>query len=159
MITAERCSTTYFSSTTTFVRGISPPALKEISSTRFSITVCNLLAPISSLVILSSAAISAIFSIASGVKCKSILSTASGLLSAINMDRKLSGKESLALDQTTVLGALSNFVATPNVDFQPMNANFGIIAPIEYNPRKKAEKKRLMAERALQKIKEIKETL
>ena len=86
-------------------------------------------------------------------------STASGLLAAINMDRKLSGKESLVLDQNTVLGALSNYVATPNLDFQPMNANFGIIAPIEYNPRKKAEKKRLMAERALQKIKEIKETL
>ena len=86
-------------------------------------------------------------------------STASGLLAAINMDRKLSGKESLVLDQTTVIGALSSYVATPNPDFQPMNANFGIISPIEYNPRKKAEKKLLMANRALQKIKEIKEIL
>ena len=75
------------------------------------------------------------------------------------MDRKLSGKESLVLDQTTVIGALSSYVATPNPDFQPMNANFGIISPIEYNPRKKAEKKLLMANRALQKIKEIKEIL
>ena len=86
-------------------------------------------------------------------------STASGLLSAINMDRKLRGEESLKLDSTTVLGALSSYVATPNEDFQPMNANFGIIAPIEYNPRKKAEKKLLMAQRALQNIKQIKETL
>ena len=86
-------------------------------------------------------------------------STASGLLSAINMDRKLRGEESLKLDSTTVLGALSCYVATPNEDFQPMNANFGIIAPIEYNPRKKAEKKLLMAQRALQNIKQIKETL
>ena len=86
-------------------------------------------------------------------------STASGLLAAINMDRKLSGKESLNLDSTTVLGALSCYVATPNEDFQPMNANFGIIAPIEYNPRKKAEKKLFMAQRALQNIKQIKENL
>ncbi|MBE5742564.1 MAG: methylenetetrahydrofolate--tRNA-(uracil(54)-C(5))-methyltransferase (FADH(2)-oxidizing) TrmFO [Clostridiales bacterium] len=86
-------------------------------------------------------------------------STASGLLSAINMDRKLSGKESLSLDQTTVMGALSSYVATPNEDFQPMNANFGILSPIEYNPRKKAEKKLLMAQRALENIKRIKEIL
>ena len=86
-------------------------------------------------------------------------STASGLLAGINMDRKLSGKESVVLDSTTVIGALSTYVATPNQDFQPMNANFGIIAPIEYNPRKKAEKKQFMAERALRNIKEIKEIL
>ena len=86
-------------------------------------------------------------------------STASGLWAAINMDRKLSGKESLKLDGTTVIGALSNYVATQNPDFQPMNANFGIISPIDYNPRKKAEKKILMAKRALEKINEIKESL
>ena len=86
-------------------------------------------------------------------------STASGLLSAINMDRKLSGRQSLQLDASTVIGALACYVATPNADFQPMNANFGIISPIDYNPRKKAEKKLFMAQRALQKIKEIKETL
>ena len=86
-------------------------------------------------------------------------STASGLLAAINMDRKLSGKQSLDLDSTTVIGALSCYVATPNADFQPMNANFGIIAPIDYNPRKKAEKKLFMAQRALENIKQIKETL
>ena len=86
-------------------------------------------------------------------------STASGLMAAINMDRRLSGKEALQLDATTVIGALSCYVATPNPDFQPMNANFGIISPIEYNPRKKAEKKLLMAGRALKKIKEIKENL
>ena len=75
------------------------------------------------------------------------------------MDRRLSGKESLKLDATTVIGALSCYVATPNADFQPMNANFGIIAPIDYNPRKKAEKKLFMAQRALENIKQIKETL
>ena len=40
-----------------------------------------------------------------------------------------------------------------------MNANFGILSPIEYNPRKKAEKKLLMAQRALKNIKLIKESL
>ena len=86
-------------------------------------------------------------------------STASGLLAGINMARRLEGKESLKLDQTTVIGALACYVATKNDNFQPMNANFGIISPIEYNPRKKAEKKILMANRAIEKIKEIKEIL
>ncbi|MBR1677332.1 MAG: methylenetetrahydrofolate--tRNA-(uracil(54)-C(5))-methyltransferase (FADH(2)-oxidizing) TrmFO [Clostridia bacterium] len=86
-------------------------------------------------------------------------STASGLLAAINMDRKLRGKESLKLGRNTVIGALANYVATPNSDFQPMNANYGIIEQIEYDRRKKAEKKALMGERSLAEIRRIKEIL
>ena len=86
-------------------------------------------------------------------------STASGLLAAINMDRKLRGKESLNLGRNTVIGALANYVATPNADFQPMNANYGIIEQIEYDRRKKAEKKALMGERSLAEIRRIKEIL
>lgn len=86
-------------------------------------------------------------------------STASGLWSAINMDRKLQGKEPFKADNRTVLGALCKYISTPNTDFQPMNANYGIIAPIEYDKRKKAEKKRLMGERAIEITKTIKENI
>ncbi len=84
-------------------------------------------------------------------------SAASGLLAAINADLRLSGRETLKLDQKTVIGALSEYVATKNPDFQPMNANFGLLAPLfGADPRKKAEKKRLLAERALEEIRKIK---
>lgn len=86
-------------------------------------------------------------------------STASGLLAAINLDRRLSGKSALDLDCETVIGALANYVASENPDFQPMNANYGILKPLAQVVKKKADKKRVLSERALQKIKEIKELL
>lgn len=82
-------------------------------------------------------------------------SVASGLLAAINLDRKLTGKEPLELNTKTVLGALSNYIATPNADFQPMNANYGILAPLGIDKVKKSDKKRLMSERAIEEIKKI----
>ena len=83
-------------------------------------------------------------------------SIASGLLCAINMDRKLQGKQSLVLDDTTVIGALSNYVATPNADFQPMNSNYGILKGLDEKV-KKDQKKRILSERAIVEIKKIKE--
>lgn len=86
-------------------------------------------------------------------------SAASGLLCGINMLRYLQGKESLNLDSTTVLGALSKHVSVKNQDFQPMNANFGILAPLSQIIKDKALKKRAYAERAIKNITLIKETL
>ena len=86
-------------------------------------------------------------------------SAASGLVAAINADRRLCGKEPLDLTCETVIGALANYVAAPNGDFQPMNANYGILKPLLTKPKKKAYKKRLLSERAIEKIKEIKESL
>lgn len=86
-------------------------------------------------------------------------SAASGLVAAINADRRLCGKEPIDLTCETVIGALANYVAAPNGDFQPMNANYGILKPLLTKPKKKADKKRLLSERAIEKIKEIKESL
>lgn len=86
-------------------------------------------------------------------------SAASGLWSAVNLDRKLRGLKPFSADTRTVIGALAKYVSTPNCDFQPMNANYGVIAPIDYDRRKKAEKKRLIGERAIEITKKIKEEL
>ena len=83
-------------------------------------------------------------------------SVASGLLVAINILRKLNGKESLVLDNETVLGALSNYISTENPSFQPMNANFGILKDIIMPKKDKALKKRLQAEKSIKKMQEIK---
>ncbi len=76
-------------------------------------------------------------------------SAASGLMAGIHMWRKLNGKEPLVPPDTTVIGALSEYVATPNVDFQPMNANYGVLADGFCGVRDKKEKRRLLAERSL----------
>lgn len=77
-------------------------------------------------------------------------SSATGLLAGINLARILLGEEPLVPPPTTMLGALYRYLhdADPK-HFQPMNANFGLLDPLERVPRDKAKKKLLLAERAL----------
>lgn len=88
-------------------------------------------------------------------------STVSGLMAAINMDRRLTGREPLPVNSDTVTGALSEYVATKNVDFQPMNANYGILSPLpaSYGKVKKADKKKILSQRAIEEIKKVKDLL
>ena len=82
-------------------------------------------------------------------------SAASGLCAAINLFLKIKGELPAAWDAETVCGALSLHVSTPRENFQPMNANYAILAPLSQNTRDKAHKKRQYAERALEKIQEL----
>ena len=77
-------------------------------------------------------------------------SSATGLLAGINLARILLGEEPLVPPPTTMLGALYRYLrdADPK-HFQPMNANFGLLDPLEKVPRDKAKKKLQLAERAL----------
>ena len=86
-------------------------------------------------------------------------SAASGLLVGINVKRLIDGKPPVKLDKKTVLGSLAIFIATPNENFQPMNANYGIMEILPQVTRDKAVKKQLIAERSLKIITEIKENL
>lgn len=55
-------------------------------------------------------------------------SAASGLLAAIYLDLRLKNKEFKPLSYNTVLGALIRYITHTGINnFQPMNANFGII--------------------------------
>jgi len=54
---------------------------------------------------------------------------------------------------------LSKYVSTENEDFQPMNANFGILPPPDVHIRHKADRKEYYAARALRDIKEYAEKL
>ncbi len=78
-------------------------------------------------------------------------SAGSGLLAAIYLERKLRGEKEILISDNTVLGALAKYITTPNKNFQPMNANFGILPPI--SNRDKKERKRLAAERSLSEVK------
>ena len=86
-------------------------------------------------------------------------SAASGLLAAIHIADEILGRPTHVFDEETVCGALETHISTSVKDFQPMNANFGILAPMPMRIRDKKERYRALAERALAKIKETAQTL
>ncbi len=81
-------------------------------------------------------------------------SIGTGLMCAIYLERKLSGKPQVLISENTVLGALAKYITTENKDFEPMNANFGILPILPSRIRDKSERKRLMAERSLNSVRE-----
>lgn len=79
-------------------------------------------------------------------------SAMSGMLAGINAFRRERGlKESLP-PRETIMGALAAYIATENENFQPMNANFGLLPYI--NIRDKKERKGAYTDAALHAIKE-----
>ena len=83
-------------------------------------------------------------------------STASGFLAAVAMAAKVQGREVPQFPKTTAIGALGLYISDKTVvNFQPMNVNFSIIAPLEQRVRKKAEKNLAIANRALAVIDEM----
>lgn len=68
-------------------------------------------------------------------------SAASGLLTGINLARRLTGKSDLIMPSTSVMGRLQRHISTPCDDYQPMNANFGILPTLDNAPRDKKQRK------------------
>ncbi|MEG2348278.1 MAG: methylenetetrahydrofolate--tRNA-(uracil(54)-C(5))-methyltransferase (FADH(2)-oxidizing) TrmFO [Clostridia bacterium] len=82
-------------------------------------------------------------------------SAASGLIVAYNIIARLNDKI-LTFPEETMLGSLSKYVSTINKNYQPMNANFGILKPLEKRIKDKKEKYTLLADIAINSIKEFK---
>ncbi len=86
-------------------------------------------------------------------------STASGYLAAVAMAYKVRGQEPPVFPQETAIGALACYISDPGVtQFQPMNVNFGIITPLGYRVKGKANKNLAIANRALEAIEALKES-
>ncbi|MGU3438931.1 FADH(2)-oxidizing methylenetetrahydrofolate--tRNA-(uracil(54)-C(5))-methyltransferase TrmFO [Bacillus cereus] len=80
-------------------------------------------------------------------------SAASGLLAGINAARLVQGEEPVVLSPVTAMGSMANYITATNAkNFQPMNANFGLFAPLEKKIKKKAERNEAYAARALETI-------
>ncbi len=79
-------------------------------------------------------------------------SAGSGLISAIYLEKKLKGEKAMPISEKTVSGALIKYITCDNENFQPMNANFGILPPPEIITRDKALKKKMQAERSLREL-------
>ena len=87
-------------------------------------------------------------------------STASGYLAAVAMAAKVRGKEPVEFPRETAIGALGHYVSDPSiVNFQPMNINYGIVAPLGYCVKGKANKNLAIANRGLEVLEAVKEEL
>ena len=83
-------------------------------------------------------------------------STASGLAAAVGLACALQGRPEPDFTGRTLFGALANHVRTPSANFQPMNANFGILERLDGKVRggKKARYEALSA-RAIDTMNEV----
>ena len=68
--------------------------------------------------------------------------------------------EEITFSKETMIGALADYISTPKENFQPMNANFGILPPLE-GEKIKDKKKRYesLSNRALEKLEQLNENL
>lgn len=69
-------------------------------------------------------------------------STATGLLAAINAVRLMKKQAPLQLPEHTMLGALIRAITDPNkINFQPINANFGVLPPLDLQHHRDKKKR------------------
>ncbi len=77
-------------------------------------------------------------------------SCASGMLAALELAAELRGEPAWNFPRETAIGALSHYISDESVmDFQPMNVNFGIIAPLGYRVKGKRNKNLELSARSL----------
>ncbi len=88
-------------------------------------------------------------------------SAGSGLLAGLSAAREALELSAVSFSRQTMLGAMSHYVANGGTsDFLPMNANFGIIEPLPARVKGgKIAKNQALADRALERIQEIKEQI
>ncbi len=82
-------------------------------------------------------------------------SISSGLVAGINAANKYLNKDKFILNDKIVCGALAKYISTENKRFQPMNANFGILPPLEEKIRDKKIKYEKLAQRAIENVREV----
>lgn len=77
-------------------------------------------------------------------------SISSGMVAALNaVEQYNKTNKKREFPKETVIGALANYISTPNEKFQPMNANFGILPKLDENIRDKKLKYQKMADRSI----------
>ncbi|KAB2337498.1 FADH(2)-oxidizing methylenetetrahydrofolate--tRNA-(uracil(54)-C(5))-methyltransferase TrmFO [Cytobacillus depressus] len=80
-------------------------------------------------------------------------SAASGLIAGINAARLVNGEELLEFPYETVIGSMARYITAANEkNFQPMNANFGLLPDLPVKIKGKKERNEEHANRALETI-------
>ena len=90
-------------------------------------------------------------------------SIATGLFAAINAYRLIKNEPLIELDNKTMLGALIDYITfVGHKNLQPVNSNWGIVAPIELDKKIRKDKKAknsILANRSISCIQELKNVL
>jgi len=82
-------------------------------------------------------------------------STASGLVAAVSLAKALRGEQEPDFTGKTLLGALARHVCTPTANFQPMNANFGILESLPFKVKGKKNRYEKLSEVAIDTLNEV----
>ena len=83
-------------------------------------------------------------------------SSASGIYAAINMFRLINNEELVIFPKETIMGSMANYISIKNENFQPMNANFGIVPEVVSDKKiKKKDRKLYYGQRAIDIMKEF----
>jgi len=82
-------------------------------------------------------------------------SISSGMVAALNAIRQINKQEKIIFPKETMIGALAKYISTQNNNFQPMNANFGIVPQLEERIKDKKIKYGKLADIAIEKIKTL----
>lgn len=78
----------------------------------------------------------------------------SGMIAAQALANELDGKQYAVPGDVTIIGSLCEYVSTRALDFKPMNANFGILPPVE-GIRDKSKRKAEYSRRSLEAMHEL----
>ena len=82
-------------------------------------------------------------------------STCSGMAAAIGLYCAMNGKPEPDFTGKTIIGALARHVSTSSANFQPMNANYGVLEPLNERIRGKKFRYERMSARAIEAMEEV----
>ena len=83
-------------------------------------------------------------------------SISSGMVAALNAIQQFKNKNiEVVFPEETMIGALSKYISTPNDNFEPMNANFGILPELPEKIKDKKIKYGKLADRAIEALKTV----
>ena len=81
-------------------------------------------------------------------------SISSGLVAAINAIKMIEEKEKIIFPKETIIGSLADYISAENKNFQPMNANFGILPELNEKIKDKKLRYQKLSDRSLKKLQE-----
>ena len=81
----------------------------------------------------------------------------SGLVASISLARRLDELPKIEFNNKCIIGAICQYLVSDNENFQPMNANFGILQPLDEKVKDKQKRKEAYSLRAIEEIKKLKE--
>ena len=77
-------------------------------------------------------------------------SAATGIIAGINASRIVKGEDAIVPPEVTMIGSLLRYISNEGIeDFQPMNANFGLLPPLDRRVRDKRKKRLMYYQRAV----------